>query len=143
VPDERIAISAFNEAPPDEALALLAPACASPSWQRVLVASRPFRSPAELGATSDGVLTALGWSDVQQALADPAATVAAVAGTEEAVAYEARFGVPFLIDPTGRTAEEIRATLAQRLAQDDETERRTVRRELAAVVRVRLAKSFA
>jgi 2-oxo-4-hydroxy-4-carboxy-5-ureidoimidazoline decarboxylase len=140
---ERTEVQAFNEQAPDAATEILQPVCASLAWQRVLVASRPFGSIGELAATSDGVLTALGWSDVQDALAgEPGVTPDAVAGSEEAVTYEARFGVPFLIDPTGKTADQLRGALAERLANDDETEQRTVRRELAAIVRLRLAKTF-
>ena len=141
---ERLPVTAFNELPADAAVELLRPLCGSAAWQRVLVAGRPFGSVAELAATSDGVLTALGWSDVQAALAtEPETSPAAVEGSEEAVTYEGRFGVPFLADPTGRTAEQLRAALAERLAADEAEEQRTVRRELAAIVRVRVAVTFA
>src|SRR4051812_16509996 len=116
---EQIELQAFNDRPPEAALELLHHACASSAWQRVLVASRPFGSVGELAATSDGVLTALGWKDVTEALAtDPAVPAVGVGGSEEAVTYEARFGVPFLIDPAGKTADQLRGALAERLAHD-------------------------
>lgn len=140
---ERRPVAEFNDLSPAAAAAVLTPMCACVAWQRVLVASRPFGAPGELTATSDGVIGALGWSDVEEALAaEPEAVPPAVRGSEEAIAYEARFGVPFVVEPTGKTAEQIRAALAERLAADEETERRSVRRELAAIVRVRLAKTF-
>lgn len=140
---ERVGLAEFNALPPERAAELLRPVCAATPWQRVIVAGRPYGSPGELGATSDGVLNALGRSDVEQALAaEPEAVPPAVRGSEEAVTYEARFGVPFVIDPTGKTADQLRAALAERLAADDEDEERAVRRELAAIVRTRLAKTF-
>jgi len=136
-------LAEFNELPPDDAAELLTVVCGCAAWQRVLVASRPFGTPGELAATSDGVMGALGWSDVEQALsAEPEAVPAAVRGSEEAVTYEGRFGVPFVIEPTGRTEEQIRAALAERLAADEDDEQRAVRRELAAIVRNRLATTF-
>ena len=140
---ERVRIVTFNEQPADEALEALRPVCGSAAWQRVLVASRPFVSIGELAATSEGVLLAMGWSDVQEVLAQDGRTgVPALAGSEEAVTYEARFGVPFVIDPVGKTLDDVRAALATRLANEEDVEQRTVRRELAAIVRSRLATRF-
>ena len=48
----------------------------------------------------------------------------------------------FLICATGRSAREILAEARRRLHNDVETERAEVRRELAAIVRLRLAKSL-
>jgi len=56
------------------------------------------------------------------------------------VAYERRFGHVFLICATGRTAPEVLAELTRRLGNDAAAERDEVRRELAAIVRLRLAK---
>jgi 2-oxo-4-hydroxy-4-carboxy-5-ureidoimidazoline decarboxylase len=110
------------------------------------------------------VLAGLAWRDVEQALsAHPRiGERAAGAGREAAwsrqeqadagdipealregnVAYERRFGHVFLICATGRTAAEMLAALHERLGNDAETERQTVRRELAAIVRLRLAKAL-
>jgi 2-oxo-4-hydroxy-4-carboxy-5-ureidoimidazoline decarboxylase len=137
----RVEVETFNDLPPEAAAELVRSICASAAWQRVLVASRPFGSLAELAATSDGVINALGWPDAQEALAEePGAE--AVRGSAEAAAYIDRFGVPFVLDETGKTGEEISAALTHRLEQDEEAEQRTVRQELAALVRVRLAKAF-
>jgi 2-oxo-4-hydroxy-4-carboxy-5-ureidoimidazoline decarboxylase len=56
--------------------------------------------------------------------------------------YEQRFGHIFLICATGRTAEQLLTALRERLANDDPAEREVVRRELTAIVRLRLAKTF-
>jgi 2-oxo-4-hydroxy-4-carboxy-5-ureidoimidazoline decarboxylase len=159
-------VAEFNGLGAQEASALLAPACASSAWQRVVVASRPYRSVGEVAAVSDGVIKAMGWPDVEEALAahprigerlGGMSREAGWSGTEQAgalaapaevatalqdgnVAYEERFGHVFLIHATARTAEEMLAALHERLTNDDEAERQVVRRELAAIVRVRLAK---
>lgn len=137
----RIETSAFNELPAEAAVDLLASACASTAWQRVLAAGRPYGSPAQVAAASDGVITALGWNDVQEALAgDTGAGLDAVRASDAARAYEERFGVPFLIDPTGKTVAQMQQALTARLAAEPEAEQRAVRQELAAVVRLRLVK---
>jgi hypothetical protein len=108
--ESRVEVVVFNELPPEDAGKLLEPACASAAWQRVLVAGRPFGSPAEIAATSDGVIGALGWSDLQEALTG---------------------------DPhSGGDVVEPRDDV------DGEAGQQLVRRELAAVVRLRLAKTF-
>ena len=138
----RIELTEFNEWPAERAGAALGPLFACEPWQRVLVAGRPYGSPRELAATSDGVVLALGWVDVVAAAgAEP--VPAAVRDTVEAAAYAERFGVPFVLEPTGRTAEQIRQALEQRRTADEPDEQRAVRRELAAIVRTRLAKTFA
>jgi 2-oxo-4-hydroxy-4-carboxy-5-ureidoimidazoline decarboxylase len=160
------AIADFNELAADDAAELLRPACASTAWQRVVVASRPYVTVGEMGALSDGVIAALAWMDVEEALAAhprigerPAggAPEAGWSGREQAgalaapgevaaalragnVAYEERFGHVFLIHATAKTAEEMLAALHERLGNDDAAEQEVVRRELAAIVRVRLAK---
>jgi 2-oxo-4-hydroxy-4-carboxy-5-ureidoimidazoline decarboxylase len=57
-------------------------------------------------------------------------------------AYEERFGHVFLIRATGRSTEEMLAQLRARLGHDAATEQDVVRRELAEIVRIRLAKAF-
>lgn len=139
----RISLAEFNEWPPEQAATALAPVLDCGPWQRVLVAGRPYGSPRELAATSDGVVLALGWPDVAAALGeDTDAVPPSLHGTAEAAEYADRFGVPFVLERTGRTAESIRDALTERLAGTEEDERQLVRRELAAIVRNRLATSF-
>ena len=139
----RVPLTGFNEWPADEATAALARVIACEPWQRVLVTGRPYLTPRELAATSDGVVLALGWPDLAAAVAaDPATVPPAVRDSDEAAAYAERFGVPFVLEPTGQTAERIRSTLAERSVADEAAEQRTVRRELAAIVRNRLATTF-
>jgi hypothetical protein len=140
--EPRLRVDVFNELPAEEATLVLQRACASQAWQRVLLVGRPFGSAAEIAATSDGVITALGWSDVEEALAG-LSPVPAVADSVRAEAYAQRFEVPFVIDPTGKTVEQIEAALAERMTHETDEEQQVVRRELAALVRLRLATTFA
>ena len=96
-----------------------------------------------MAATSDGVVLALGWPDVVGAIgADDDAVPPSVHGTSEASEYAERFGVPFVLERTGLTAEQIREALVGRLGAAEEEEQHVVRRELAAIVGNRLATSF-
>ena len=141
---QRVSLAEFNDGPAEDAAAALSRVLPCEPWQRVLVAGRPYGSPRELAATSDGVVLALGWPDVVAALtADPDVVPPAVRESVAAAAYRERFGVPFVLEPTGRTADRIEAALAERRAADEEAEQPVIRRELAAIVRNRLAKAFA
>ena len=54
--------------------------------------------------------------------------------------YEAAFGYVFLICATGKTSEEILASLQQRLQNDRETELRIAAEEQRKITRIRLEK---
>ena len=62
-------ITAFDDAQPAEAAALLRGACASTRWLDELVAARPYRTLADLTRASDAALAGLDWSDLLEALA--------------------------------------------------------------------------
>ena len=55
-------------------------------------------------------------------------------------AYEERFGFIFLVFASGKSADEMRALLEQRLANDRATELATARREHAKITALRLSK---
>lgn len=161
-------VADFDAADPAVAAGLLRPACASCAWVDRLVAERPHRTPAALLAASDRAISGLSWPDLQEALAahprigdrargtdlesswsrqEQSATerldtgVAAdlrVANAE----YEQHFGHVFLICATGRSAEQMLASLRERLGNDAGTEREVVRGELGAIVALRLARTF-
>ena len=161
-------LAEFNALSVASATELLRPVCASDAWLQAMTGGRPYRNADELTHRSDEALAVLDWSDVEQALAAhprigerPAGgdreaawsrqeqSGAAAASTNVAdelragnLIYEQRFGHVFLICATGRTADDILAELTQRLSNDDATERQVVRRELAAIVRLRLAKAL-
>ena len=161
-------LAEFNALSVASATELLRPVCASDAWLQAMTGGRPYRNADELTHRSDEALAVLDWSDVEQALAahprigervsgadreatwsrqeqSSAATTADAVAAElfdANVAYDAKFGHVFLICATGRTADDILAELTQRLSNDDATERQVVLRELAAIVRLRLAKAL-
>jgi 2-oxo-4-hydroxy-4-carboxy-5-ureidoimidazoline decarboxylase len=162
-------VDTFNAVEAGAAAAMLHPCCASTVWARAVAAGRPYPDLAALIAASDPIVAALGWADVEEALAAHprigdrpkyAATTekkwsqgeqAGVADADQAVltaladgnaAYEARFGHVYLVCATGRSADELLGILQDRLDNDPGHEQDVVRAELAAITRLRLAKLF-
>ncbi len=162
----RIDVAAFDAVSAPAATELLRPVCASTSWLQSLVGGRPYRTFDAVAERSDAVLHGLDPAGVEQALsAHPRIGERASGGEVEAqwsrqeqssaagatmddstalheknVAYEQRFGQVFLICATGRTPRQILAALTERLDNDEDTEGQVVRRELAAIVRLRLGR---
>ena len=152
--------------PRDAAIDLLRPVCASNRWLDAVVTGRPYSTAAALDQASDGLIANLAWDDVQEALAahprigerpagqdresqwsrlEQSTTSGASLDLSTAlhdgnVAYEKRFGQVFLICATGRTPLQILEALTERLDNPEQTEQDVVRRELAAIVRLRLAR---
>jgi len=149
--------------------AQLHPVCASPLWLAQLLLGQPYATPDELAGASDAILAKLEWGEILAALAahprigdrakgadteaqwsrqEQSAAATQDERTQQAlldgnVAYEQRFDHVFLICASGRSAGEILAELTRRLANPPAEEEREVRRELAAIVRLRLAKALA
>jgi 2-oxo-4-hydroxy-4-carboxy-5-ureidoimidazoline decarboxylase len=163
-------VNAFNADDPGSAVTLLRPCNASTAWAEQIVAQRPYAGLEALSDASDAITQALAWSDVEQALAahprigdrpkDAATTEkkwsqgeqSGVAHAEQAVLeglkvgnaeYEARFGHVYLVCASGRSAGELLDVLRARLKNDPNTEQDVVRKELAAITRLRLEKLFA
>ncbi|HEX6352421.1 2-oxo-4-hydroxy-4-carboxy-5-ureidoimidazoline decarboxylase [Actinophytocola sp.] len=162
MPDQS-ALDRLNLEEPVAAEQDLLACCASRRWADELLARRPYHDLAQLRSVSEQVLRALGWADVEQALAahprigERAAgdsTEAAWSRDEQAgatpsddlvagnVAYEERFGHVFLICATGLSGEEVLTALRTRLGNDPGTERDVVREELRKIVDLRLGKAF-
>jgi 2-oxo-4-hydroxy-4-carboxy-5-ureidoimidazoline decarboxylase len=168
----RVPVGDLDRAAAATAAGLLRPSCASARWIERMVSGRPYGSRAALVAGSDATIAALGWPDIQQALAaHPRIGArpggAAVGGGREAAwsreeqsgtrdaaadvqarlragnaAYEEQFGHVFLICATGMSAASMLAALGARLGHDPATEREVVRDELIKIVRLRLTRSF-
>jgi 2-oxo-4-hydroxy-4-carboxy-5-ureidoimidazoline decarboxylase len=163
-----VPIAEFDVMPAEAATACLRPCCASAVWVQQLTVGRPYGAMYSLAAASTAILADLTWSDVRQALeahprigdrvaghdreaefsrgeqsgarsADEEIADALIDGNQ---AYEARFGHVFLICATGRSGRDILAALRQRLDNPTAAEREVVRAELAAIVRLRLARTF-
>ena len=152
-------LAAFNALPEAEAVRVLRGCCASRRWAEQVASGRPYPTPERLYAAADGALDALDESDVDEAVAahprigdrptaedsrrEQAGVAAASDDTRAALAevnraYEAKFGHVYLVCATGKSAEELLAIARERLGNDPATERRVLRRELAAINRLRL-----
>ncbi|MFI7613155.1 2-oxo-4-hydroxy-4-carboxy-5-ureidoimidazoline decarboxylase [Nonomuraea terrae] len=156
-------LEAFNALPTAEAERELLACCASPAFAGLVASLRPYGNLDGLLETAGKVVRELEWGDVLEALkAHPRIGERAggdgreatwsrqeQSGVEERLRaalaegnrdYEGRFGHVYLVCATGLTGAEMLARLRERLRNDEESERDVVRGELAAIVRLRLAK---
>ncbi|MFI2425316.1 2-oxo-4-hydroxy-4-carboxy-5-ureidoimidazoline decarboxylase [Streptomyces sp. NPDC018955] len=144
------------------ALAALHEVCASTAWARRLLAARPYPTADALYAASDTATAGLSPADLDEAMAghppigrpepgNPASAreQSGMADAPEALraemlelnlAYQERFGRVFLVCATGRTGEQMRDALRERLGNAPEREREIVRTELGKINRIRLAR---
>ncbi|GAA1211401.1 2-oxo-4-hydroxy-4-carboxy-5-ureidoimidazoline decarboxylase [Pseudonocardia alaniniphila] len=146
----------FNALPSQEAERELLSCCSAPRWARKVAAGRPYASLAALQAAAR---SALDDADLDAALdghprigdrgasgasrCEQSGVAAAGAGVlseleEGNRAYEQRFGHVYLVCATGRSAEDLLATLQARLGNDPATERGVALAELAAINEIRL-----
>src|SRR5882757_7158126 len=65
----QVAVAELNGATAATAAGLLRPACASMRWIERMISGRPYRSMEALTAASDATIAALGWPDIEHALA--------------------------------------------------------------------------
>jgi 2-oxo-4-hydroxy-4-carboxy-5-ureidoimidazoline decarboxylase len=156
----------FNHLDADQACATLLACCASPRWARDVAAGRPYPHLAALQDAGEAGVTALpwdcvrealaghprigeraggssreaGWSRTEQARVDTATTTTKEELAAANVAYEERFDHVFLICATGLPPEHMLAEARRRLRNAPEAERQETVRELAKIVRLRLAK---
>lgn len=157
-----LSLDALNVAEPSQAERELLACCAARRWADELIVRRPYHDLATLETVSDTIFAELSWADIEQGLAahprigERAAgadreaswsrdeqSAAAGAGDELRagnVDYEQRFGHVFLICATGRSADDIRGNLRDRLTNDEPTERAVVREELRKIAKLRLRK---
>ncbi|MFI7405300.1 2-oxo-4-hydroxy-4-carboxy-5-ureidoimidazoline decarboxylase [Streptomyces sp. NPDC049541] len=155
-------LARFNVLEEHAALAALREACASTTWARRLLAARPYATAEDLFAASDAAMAELSAEDLAEAMAghppigrpkpgDPtsAREQRGMAGASEELksemlelnlAYQERFGHVFLICATGRTGEQMRDAVKERIGNSPEQEREIVRTELGKINRIRLAR---
>ncbi|KUH40569.1 MULTISPECIES: 2-oxo-4-hydroxy-4-carboxy-5-ureidoimidazoline decarboxylase [Streptomyces] len=153
-------LSRFNTFPDGDALAALHEVCASSTWGSKLLAQRPYATAEDLFRASDAATAELTAEDLAEAMAghppigrpkpgDPtsAREQRGMAGASEELraemlelnlAYQERFGHVFLICATGRTGEQMRDAVRERIAHTPEREREIVRVELGKINRIRL-----
>ncbi|MFJ8111953.1 2-oxo-4-hydroxy-4-carboxy-5-ureidoimidazoline decarboxylase [Streptomyces sp. NPDC096132] len=152
----------FNGLEESTARAVLLEACAATAWADRLLAARPYATADALYAASDTAMAGLTAADLAEAMAghppigrpkpgDPtsAREQRGMAGASDALraemlelnlAYQEKFGHVFLICATGRTGEQMRDAVKERLGNTPEREREIVRTELGKINRIRLAR---
>ncbi|MGW1162410.1 2-oxo-4-hydroxy-4-carboxy-5-ureidoimidazoline decarboxylase [Streptomyces sp. NPDC002519] len=155
-------LARFNALEEPAALAALHEACASTAWAARLLATRPYRTPDDLYAAGDAAMAELTTADLEEAMAghppigrpkpgDPASAreQRGMAGASEGLraemlelnlAYQEKFGHVFLICATGKTGEQMRDAVKERIGNTPEQEREIVRTELGKINRIRLAR---
>ncbi|MEU8748865.1 2-oxo-4-hydroxy-4-carboxy-5-ureidoimidazoline decarboxylase [Streptomyces chartreusis] len=155
-------LARFNALEEHAAHAALHEACASTAWVRRLLAGRPYATTDALFTASDSATAELTAEDLAEAMAghppigrpkpgDPtsAREQRGMAGASEELkaemlelnlAYQDRFGHVFLICATGRTGEQMRDAVKERIGNSPEQEREIVRTELGKINRIRLAR---
>ncbi|KUL75639.1 MULTISPECIES: 2-oxo-4-hydroxy-4-carboxy-5-ureidoimidazoline decarboxylase [unclassified Streptomyces] len=155
-------LARFNALEEHTAHAALHEVCASTAWVRRLLAGRPYATPDELYRTGDAATAGLTAGDLAEAMSghppigrprpgDPASAreQRGMAGASEELkaemlelnlAYQEKFGHVFLICATGRTGEQMRDAVKERIGNAPEQEREIVRAELGKINRIRLAR---
>lgn len=155
-------LARFNDLDEPAALAALTEVCASATWAKRLLVARPYPTLDALRTASDAATADLTGDDLAEAMAghppigrprpgDPASAreQRGMAGASEALkaemlelnlAYQERFGHVFLICATGRTGDQMRDAVRERLGNAPEREREIVRTELGKINRIRLAR---
>lgn len=156
------ALARFNALEERAAHAALLEVCASAAWVRGLLARRPYATPDALFTASDAAMAELSVADLAEAMAghppigrprpgDPTSSreQRGMAGASEKLraemlelnlAYQEKFGHVFLICATGRTGEQMRDAVEERLGNAPEREYEIVRVELTAINRIRLGR---
>ncbi|MEU9393039.1 2-oxo-4-hydroxy-4-carboxy-5-ureidoimidazoline decarboxylase [Streptomyces sp. NPDC048324] len=155
-------LARFNALQEPAAHAALHEVCASTAWSKRVLAARPYATTEDLYAAGDAAMAELTAADLEEAMAghppigrprpgDPtsAREQRGMAGASEELrermlelnlAYQEKFGHVFLICATGRTAEQMRDAVEERLGNPPEREREIVRTELGKINRIRLAR---
>ncbi|WP_274912600.1 2-oxo-4-hydroxy-4-carboxy-5-ureidoimidazoline decarboxylase [Streptomyces sp. WZ-12] len=153
-------LTRFNASDAGEAQAALREVCASRAWGSKVLAQRPFTTTDALFAASDAAMAELSAADLAEAMAghppigrpkpgDPTShrEQSGMAGApddlkaemlELNLAYQEKFGHVFLICASGRTAEQMRDAIRNRIDNAPEQEREIVRGELGKINRIRL-----
>lgn len=132
--------------------------CGSTRWAREM-AGHSFPNPKEVLATADSVWASLApadwleafqahprigertedrWSQEEQYAARHASQGTAADLREANRLYENRFGFVFIVNATGRSADQMLRALHERLRHDPETELRTAAEQQRQIMHLRL-----
>lgn len=163
------ALAEFNEAPEHEALSLITPCVAIPTWAEHLVAARPFSAidvlqhyaaqltddwgttelnqalsaHPRIGEKAQGNSKEAALSKNEQSAVDGQKSALIVALAQGNAEYEARFGRVFLIRAKGRCGEEILGELYRRLKNSAVEEEVEALEQLRQITLLRLEGVFA
>lgn len=163
-----LGVRRLDTLPEEQARAELRACNASSRWVDAMMAARPFgtvarvleageRAWSETGPTDwqeamaghprigerrpeHGAAVARGWSSREQSGMAAASDEVRAAMAEANRAYEARFGFIYLVCATGKTADELLATLRARLQHTPDVELPIAADELGKITRLRLEK---
>ncbi|MFE0193871.1 2-oxo-4-hydroxy-4-carboxy-5-ureidoimidazoline decarboxylase [Streptomyces sp. NPDC058989] len=155
-------LTRFNTADDSTARAALHEVCASRAWGDKVLAQRPYATTDALFAASDAAMAELTAQDLAEAMAghppigrpkpgDPTSNreQSGMAGASDELkaemlelnlAYQEKFGHVFLICASGRTGEQMRDAVRNRIDNTPEHEREIVRVELGKINRIRLTR---
>jgi 2-oxo-4-hydroxy-4-carboxy-5-ureidoimidazoline decarboxylase len=155
-------LARFNALEEHAAYVALHEACACTAWAKRLLAARPYAAIEDLYVASDAAMAELTAQDLKEAMAghppigrpkpgDPtsAREQRGMAGASDELktemlelnlAYQDKFGHVFLICATGRTGEQMRDAVKERIGNSPAQEREIVRTELGKINRIRLAR---
>jgi OHCU decarboxylase len=159
----------LNSLTPADAEAEFLKCCGSERWAKRMSEARPFADFAEVSAKAEAIWSSFGaedwleafrahpkigerkaattqseqaasWSAKEQSQAQEAGDETKAAIAEGNRNYEDRFGFIFIICASGKSADEILATLNQRLANDIKNEMRIAAEEQQKITELRLKK---
>jgi allantoicase len=162
-------IQRFNDLTAAQAEKALLDCCGSREWAAEMMARRPYESDSDFFVAADAIWSGLGkrdwlaafrrhpaigagkatakqsatakqWSAGEQSVAQQAQAETLAEMAEANSEYQAKFGYVFLVCATGKTADEILASLRQRMANDPKTELRVAAQEQRKITRLRLEK---
>jgi OHCU decarboxylase len=157
-----VTIDALNQLDSREAEAAFARCCGSTAWARSMAARRPFANLDAMAGAGDAIWRALApadwleafgahpkiggqaggssWSDREQSGMRSAADSVRSRLASGNAEYQSRFGYMFIVCATGKTAEEMLATLEARLSNDPAVELKVASEEQRKITRLRLVK---
>ncbi|GGT51570.1 2-oxo-4-hydroxy-4-carboxy-5-ureidoimidazoline decarboxylase [Streptomyces purpureus] len=155
-------LARFNTLAESDAVAALHEVCSSSAWGSKILAQRPYATAEALFLASDAAMAELSAGDLADAMAghppigrpkagDPTSSreQSGMAGASEELkadmlelnlAYQDKFGHVFLICATGRTGEQMRDAIRERIGHTADQEREIVRTELGKINRIRLTR---
>ncbi|MGH3350152.1 MAG: 2-oxo-4-hydroxy-4-carboxy-5-ureidoimidazoline decarboxylase [Nocardioides sp.] len=161
-------LEAFNISPADDVRPALQACCDAPGWIDAVLAGRPYADRADVLRAADAAARRFTAADVDRALAAHprigeraegehaeaawSRSEQAEVGTDQATAralaegnraYEERFGRVFLICASGLSADQVLASLRDRLGNEPDEEAAVVADELRRIALLRLERVLA